>query len=98
MHSKTPPEVLSPSEMAYISGLNERDRRLFLATRAESLRSQGLSYRKFSKKMGEVKQHNRSTKAAIKMCLVIFILSGIIYLIDKYKGVHYIYLFIQVDI
>ena len=52
MHLKTPPEVLSPSEMAYMSGLNERDRRLFLATRAESLRSQGLSYRKFSKKMG----------------------------------------------
>ena len=52
MHPKTPPEVLSPSEMAYVSGLNERDRRLFLATRAESLRSQGLSYRKFSKKMG----------------------------------------------
>ena len=52
MHPKTPPEVLSPSEMAYMSGLNERDRRLFLATRAESLRSQGLSYRKFSKKMG----------------------------------------------
>lgn len=52
MPSKTPPEVLSPSEMAYMSGLNERDRRLFLATRAESLRSQGLSYRKFSKRMG----------------------------------------------
>lgn len=52
MHSKTLPEVLSPSEMAYMSGLNERDRRLFLATRAESLRSQGLSYHKFSKKMG----------------------------------------------
>jgi len=52
MHPKTPPEVLSPSEMAYMSGLNERDRRLFLATRAESLRSQGFSYRKFSKKMG----------------------------------------------
>lgn len=52
MPSKTPPEVLSPSELAYMSGLNERDRRLFLATRAESLRSQGLSYRKFSKRMG----------------------------------------------
>ena len=52
MHPKTPPEVLSPSELAYMSGLNERDRRLFLATRAESLRSQGLSYRKFSKRMG----------------------------------------------
>ena len=52
MHTKTPPEVLSPSEKAYMSGLNERDRRLFLATRAESLKSQGLSYRKFSKNMG----------------------------------------------
>lgn len=51
MCSKTPPEVLSPSEMAYMSGLNERDRRRFLATRAESLKSQGLSYRKFSKNM-----------------------------------------------
>jgi len=52
MYTKTPPEVLSPSEMAFMSGLNERDRRLFLATRAESLRSQGISFRKFSKKMG----------------------------------------------
>ena len=52
MHPKTPPEVLSPSEKAYMSGLNERDRRLFLAARAENLRSQGLSYRKFSKNMG----------------------------------------------
>lgn len=51
MHLKTPPEVLSSSEKAYMSGLNERDRRLFLATRAESLRTQGFSYRKFSKKM-----------------------------------------------
>lgn len=52
MHPKNPPEVLSPSEMTYMSGLNERDRRLFLATKAESLKSQGFSYRKFSKKMG----------------------------------------------
>ena len=52
MHPKNPPEVLSPSEMAYMSSLNERDRRLFLATKAESLKSQGFSYRKFSKKMG----------------------------------------------
>lgn len=35
-----------------MSGLNERDRRLFLAARAESLKSRGLSYRKFSKNMG----------------------------------------------
>lgn len=52
MHTKTPPEVLSPSEKAYMSGLNERDRRQFLAAKAENLRSQGLSYRKFSKNMG----------------------------------------------
>lgn len=52
MHTKNPPEVLSPSELAYMSGLNERDRRQFLATRAESLKFQGISYRKFSKKMG----------------------------------------------
>ena len=52
MDSKTPPEVLSPSEMAYLPELNERARRRFLATRAESLKSQGVSYRKFSKNMG----------------------------------------------
>lgn len=52
MHPKPPPEILSPTELAYISGLNERDRRLFLAARAESLKSRGLSYRKFSKNMG----------------------------------------------
>ena len=52
MHSKTPPEVLSPSEMALLSGLNEKDRRQYLATKAESLKAIGFSYRKFSKKMG----------------------------------------------
>lgn len=52
MQSKTPPEVLTPSEKAYMSGLNERDRRLFLAAKAEGLKAQGLSYRKFSTKMG----------------------------------------------
>ena len=52
MHPKPPPEILSPTELAYMSGLNERDRRLFLAARAESLKSRGLSYRKFSKNMG----------------------------------------------
>ncbi len=51
IHLKTPPEILSPSEMTYLSGLNERDRRWFLATRAESLKSQGLSYRELSKNM-----------------------------------------------
>lgn len=52
MHPKPPPEILSPTELAYMSGLNERDRRLFLAARAESLKSRGLSHRKFSKNMG----------------------------------------------
>lgn len=59
MHPKTPPEVLSPSEMEYMSGLNQRDRRLFLATRAESLRSQGLSYRKFRKRHGSPSRYLR---------------------------------------
>ena len=48
MYPKNPPEVLLPSEMAYMSSLNERDRRLFLATKAESLKSQGFSYRKYT--------------------------------------------------
>ena len=52
MIKKTPPELLSPSDMAYMSKLNERDRRRFLATKAENLKAQGISYRKFSKKMG----------------------------------------------
>ena len=52
MHPKISPEVLTPSEKAYMSGLNERGRRLFLSARAESLKAQGLSYRKFSTKMG----------------------------------------------
>lgn len=52
MHPKAPPEILSPSEKAYMSILNERDRRLFLSAKAESLKAHGLSYRKFSTKMG----------------------------------------------
>ena len=52
MHPKPPPEILTPTELAYMSDLNERDRRLFLAARAESLKPRGLSYRKFSKNMG----------------------------------------------
>ena len=35
-----------------MSGLNERDRRRFLATKAEDLKAQGFSYREVSKKMG----------------------------------------------
>ena len=49
MITETPPEVLSPSDLAYMSTLNERDRRWFLATRAADLKTQGLSYRKVSK-------------------------------------------------
>ena len=52
MITKAPPEVLSPSELAYMSTLNERDRRWFLATKAADLKAQGFSYRKVSKIMG----------------------------------------------
>lgn len=52
MAKKIPPEVPSPSDLAYMSGMNERDRRWFLATKAESLKAQGFSYRKISKIMG----------------------------------------------
>ena len=52
MITKAPPEVLSPSDMAYMSTLNERDRRWFLATKAADLKAQGFSYREVSKIMG----------------------------------------------
>ena len=52
MITKTPPEVLSPSDLAYMSTLNERDRRWFLATKAADLKAHGFSYRKVSKIMG----------------------------------------------
>ena len=52
MITKAPPEVLSPSDFAYMSTLNERDRRWFLATKAADLKTQGLSHRKVSKIMG----------------------------------------------
>ena len=52
MTKKAPPEVLSPSDLAYISRLNERDRRWFLASKAANLKAQGLSFRKVSKIMG----------------------------------------------
>lgn len=52
MKQKAPPEVLSPSDLAYMSTLNERDRRRFLATKAADLKAQGFSYRKISKNMG----------------------------------------------
>ena len=37
MITKAPPEVLSPSDLAYMSTLNERDRRWFLATNAADM-------------------------------------------------------------
>ena len=52
MTKKAPPEVLSPSDLANMSTLNERDRRWFLATKAADLKAQGFSYRKVSKIMG----------------------------------------------
>ena len=52
MTEKAPPEVLSPSDLAYMSTLNERDRRWFLATKAVNLKAQGFSYREVSKIMG----------------------------------------------
>ena len=52
MITKAPPEVLSPSDLAYMTTLNERDRRWFLATKAADLKAHGLSYRKVSKIMG----------------------------------------------
>ena len=51
MVTKAPPEILSPSDLAFMSGLNERDRRYYLATKAADLKSQGFSYRKVSKIM-----------------------------------------------
>ena len=61
MTKKAPPEVLSPSDLAYMSTLNERDRRWFLATKAADLKAQGFSYRKVSKIMG-TSTHNTEDK------------------------------------
>lgn len=52
MITKDPPEILSPTDLAYMSKLNERERRQFLATKATNLKSQGFSYRKVSKFLG----------------------------------------------
>lgn len=52
MITNAPPEVLSPSDLAYMSTLNEKERRRFLATKAADLKAQGFSYRKVSKRMG----------------------------------------------
>ena len=51
MRKKTPPEVLAPIDLAYMSGLNERDRRRFLASKAADLKAKGFSYHEVSKKM-----------------------------------------------
>ena len=37
MRKKTPPDVLAPIDLAYMSGLNERARRRFLASKAADL-------------------------------------------------------------
>ena len=52
MITKAPPEILSPEDLAYMSTLNERERRRFLATKAVDLKAQGFSYCKVSKIMG----------------------------------------------
>ena len=62
MITETPPEVLSPSDLAYMSTLNERDRRWFLATKAADLKTQGLSYRKVSKIILDFFDINTSVK------------------------------------
>jgi len=51
MRKKTPPEVLAPIDLAYMSRLNERDRRRFLASKAADLNAKGFSYREVSKKI-----------------------------------------------
>lgn len=49
MITKTPPEVLSPSDLAYMSTLNERDRRWFLATKPPTSRLKGSATAKLVK-------------------------------------------------
>lgn len=51
MITKSPPDILTPEELAYISRLNECERRHFLGTKALSLHEQGLSISKVSKIM-----------------------------------------------
>lgn len=50
MRKKTPPEVFAPIDLAYMSRLNERDRRRFLASKAANLKAKGFSYREVGKK------------------------------------------------
>ena len=52
MIQKSPPDMLSQCDLAFMASLNERDRRHFIATKAEQLKANGVSYRKFSKIMG----------------------------------------------
>lgn len=51
MRKKTSPEVLAPIDLAYMSRLNEKDRRSFLASKAADLKAKGFSYCEVSKKM-----------------------------------------------
>lgn len=51
MITKSPPEVLTPEDLAYISTLNECERRHFLATKAVFFHKQGFSISKVSKIM-----------------------------------------------
>lgn len=51
MITKSPPEVLTPEDLAYISTLNECERRHFLATKAICFHKQGFSISKVSKIM-----------------------------------------------
>ena len=44
MITEAPPEILSPEDLAYMSTLNERDRRRFLAKTAADLKAQGFSH------------------------------------------------------
>lgn len=52
MVQKSPPDMLSQCDLAFMASLNERDRRHFIATKAEQLKANGISYRKISKIMG----------------------------------------------
>ena len=51
MITKSPPEVFTPEELAYMSTLNECERRQFLSTKAISFHKQGFSICKVSKIM-----------------------------------------------
>ena len=53
MLKKAPPEILSPTELAFMSELNECQLRHYLAERAISLGKHGVS--KISEKMGHCK-------------------------------------------